>query len=680
MSAPSPSLSISPLSLTGPEWELLRQRNALRLAMLERRFEEVEEILGALESEWWQAPDDDLVSYEYLVRAPALFDFATVPADVRVERLQAWNAAFPKSYHARLVLGRYYYGRAGDIRTSSWSSQVSQAQWLAAAMACARAAEYLLESIALSERPAIAAKDLMEISRHFDEPHFVDALFRGETPKMPPSRDDIGPELYDDALALLQRYAIAPPQHFPTALPATLPARLEGEAARPADYWLRVASQIKPGWAGLLSSYANYLTQRWGGEPGEVEKFAKGPLCAPLTEEQLSLVRWPGVNDDLSEYPEQGNTRAIAAYQKAMDRWLTGKMPDHLRFTAMGSLANFTTYSLGDQQKAHQRHVASIRYCRAPYVYTDAEGAFRDFARLMLMFGHPDDEGAFKQILERAVRWFDDPTMLAIAAVAYRFGLWDIAPDHALATLLIKRTNELADIQEATSFSPLHVCRMLWDGDRHEEAVYLASELANRRVYEASAFMYDVRRGWLPDTEPHYLDDAQALYWLERAAEEDISTALYNQAYRLEKVDGLDLTQRENFERVRGLYQRALEQGLPMALIRRSSLLRRFGAEAEKQQAVADMKEVITDDDHDDVIAGEAYGEIVLAYKYGDGVPRSEYIAMQWFDRFKELHPDHSTLEWLETQVYGDSGWQMAGRALRAFFGAKPSAEHLPPR
>lgn len=680
MSPATPRLPISPLSLAGAEWNLLRQQHALRLAMLERRFGEVEQILSTLEEEWWQAPDDAHAAYEYLVRAPALFDFAAVAADVRVECLQAWNAAFPQSYHARLVLGRYYYGRAGDIRTAAWASQVSQAQWLAAGMACARAAEYLLESIALSERPAIAVKDLMEMSRHFDEPHFVDALFRGETPDAPPGRDDLGPEQYDAALALLKRYAIEPPQHVPASLPAALPARLPGEAARPADYWLRFAVQVKPGWAGVLASYANYLTQRWGGEAGEVEKFAKGPLCASLTEQQLSLVRWPGVNDALSEFPEQGNSRGIAAYQKAMERWLAGTMPDHLRFTAMGSLANFTTYSLGDKQKAHQQHVASFRYCHAPYVYTDAEGTFRDYARLMLMFGFADDEGAFKQVLERAVRWFDEPTMLAIAAVAYRFGLWNIAPDHAVAASLIERTAELAPIQQPSSFTPLEACRMLWDGDRHEASVYLASELANRRVYEASAFMYDVRRGWLPDTEPQHVDQAQALHWLERAAEEGISTALYNQAYRLEKVDGLDLSQRENFERVRELYQQALDQGLAMALIRRTSLLRRFGTQEEKQRAIADMKEVIVDDDHDDVIAGEAYGEIVLAYKYGDGVPRSEYIAMQWFDRFKELHPDHSTLEWLETQVYGDSGWQMAGRALRAFFGAKPSAEHLPPR
>ncbi|WP_346949185.1 DUF4034 domain-containing protein, partial [Dyella sp.] len=146
MSPAAPRLPTSPLSLDGPEWNLLRQQHALRLAMLERRFEEVEEILGALEHEWWQAPDEAAVAYEYLVRAPALFDFATVPADIRVECLRAWNAAFPKSYHARLVRGRYYYGRAGDIRTAAWASQVSQAQWLAAAMACARAAEYLLEA------------------------------------------------------------------------------------------------------------------------------------------------------------------------------------------------------------------------------------------------------------------------------------------------------------------------------------------------------------------------------------------------------------------------------------------------------------------------------------------------------------------------------------------------------
>lgn len=175
------------------------------------------------------------------------------------------------------------------------------------------------------------------------------------------------------------------------------------------------------------------------------------------------------------------------------------------------------------------------------------------------------------------------------------------------------------------------------------------------------------------------LDADEADHWLERAVEEGEPVALYNYAWRLENVDNLDLSVRENFERVQEYYRGGLEGGVDMSVIRLASVDRRHGTEEEKQQAVAHMKSLVAH--HDDHIAGEAYGEVILAYKYGDGVPKSEFIAMQWFDRYKELFPSHSSLDWMETQVYGSTGLQMAGRALRAFIlGKKLSSEHLPPK
>lgn len=673
-------LPISPLPLRDPDWSLLRQRNELRLAMLERRFDAVEGILNALESDWWHAVDEIDAHYKSLARAPALFDFATVDAEKRVELLRAWCETYPESYHAHLVLGRYCQGRAGDIRTASWASDVSQEQWHAAAMACALGAEYLLQAIALSPRPALAVEAMMEISRHFGEPDFVAALSHGETPGAPLDREEVGEELFDAAVAHLARHGLAPQKQFPTHLPPALPARQQAERESPSDYWLRYGLAIRPHWPSLIATYSHYLAPRWGGQRGEIEKLVRGPLCASLAEQERNVIRWPGVIDDLTlpAYPEPGEARAVKSVQAAFEQWLARDIPDHIRFDALGKFANFTSYSLRDNVQAHKLHVASVRYCHGTHFYWNVEGPFRDFARLMLIFHLPDEEGAFKLILERGVRWFDDPIMLVIAAVAYRFGMWNFERDPALATGLLDRAAQLAGLYVPDTFTPLAVCRMFWDGGSHEQSVYLASELAERRIYQASAFMYDLRRGWLPDTPPDYLDEAGKLHWLDRAVEEGVSTALYNKAYRLEYEDGLDLTERSNFERVRRLYQGALEQGNAMAMIRLASLSRRCGTEEEKQQAVADMKNLIAIDDDD--LAGEAYGEIVLAYKYGQGVPRSEYVAMQWFDRFKELFPTHSTAEWLETQVYGDSGWQMAGRALRAFFGAKASAEHLPPK
>lgn len=47
--------SSPPLPFDGPQWVRFRQREKLRKAMLERRFDEVECTMAVLETAWWQA-------------------------------------------------------------------------------------------------------------------------------------------------------------------------------------------------------------------------------------------------------------------------------------------------------------------------------------------------------------------------------------------------------------------------------------------------------------------------------------------------------------------------------------------------------------------------------------------------------------------------------------------------
>ncbi|MFS8125405.1 DUF4034 domain-containing protein [Rhizobium sp. BR 250] len=672
--------SLPPLSLDGPSWIRLRQQEELRRAMLERRFDEVERLLAELEEVWWKAvavPDD---RYTFLATSSALFDNTGVDAALRLELLNEWVRSHPASYHAHMVSGDYYFRRACDIRTASWASQVGEDQWVAAHMACINAAEYLLKAMTLSQRPAVACETMMQICQYLGQPDFVDALFDGGPVQNTMQRDEFEPDIYEAACAQLARHGLKPPGIATVTLPASAPPVQEGDLQNPGYYWLRYCLSIKPGWADVLADYAQYLSARWGGSEGEVEKFASGPLCAQLSEKERNAVRWPGVHDTLTipDYPEPGDVRGAAARQKKFEQWLSRDLPDRLRFIALGKYANFTHYSLQDTELAHQRHVESVRYLKEPGTYPGVDGPFRDFTNLMLIHHVEDVEGAYARVLQTAVRRFDEPTMLTMAAFAWQFGMWGIGADPEIATRLIDRAAELAPLYEPDEFTPMHACRMIWDGGFQDESAYLTRAFAERRAYAAAASMYDIVRGTRDDAKPHLLDESQADYWLERAVEEGDPVAFYNYAWRLENVQNTDLTIRENFEQVRNLYIGAMHGGLELSAIKVASVSRRHGTPEEKQQAVADMKSLVGhDDDH---LAGEAYGQVVLAYKYGDGVPKSEFIAMQWFDRYKELFPDHSSLDWMETQVYGSSGWQMAGRAIRAFFGNKLSSDHLPPK
>ncbi|MBB5539478.1 DUF4034 domain-containing protein [Rhizobium giardinii] len=466
------------LPLDDPEWAWFRQREELRKAMLERRFDEVERTMATLEANWWQSADSSEDRYTFLATGSGLFDYASIDAALRLELLNDWSDAYPGSYHAKQIIGHYYFRRACDIRTAAWASDVGDDQWVAAHMACVTAAEHLLKAMALSERPALAAETMMQICQYLGQPDFVDALFRGSPVEKTMRREEFEPDLYDAACAQLARHGLMPPGIVTATLPASLPPLKEDEAENPGFYWLRYCLSLRPRWSEILADYAQYLSPKWGGGDGEVEKFATGPLCSSLNEQERNSIRWSAVHDSLTDYPQPGDVREIAARRNIFEIWLARDLSDHLRFISLGKYANFTNFSLADGELAHQRHVESVRYCKAPGTYPAVDGPFRDFTNLMLIKHFDDHEGAYASVLQTAVRRFDEPTMLTVAAFAWQFGMWDIKADPAIATQLIDRTVQLEPLYEPDEFTPMHACRMIWDGGFQKESTYLTRAFA----------------------------------------------------------------------------------------------------------------------------------------------------------------------------------------------------------
>lgn len=60
--------STPPLPLDAPQWARFRQREQLRKAMLEGRFDEVERTMAALEAAWWQSTGATDDHYTFLDR------------------------------------------------------------------------------------------------------------------------------------------------------------------------------------------------------------------------------------------------------------------------------------------------------------------------------------------------------------------------------------------------------------------------------------------------------------------------------------------------------------------------------------------------------------------------------------------------------------------------------------
>ena len=83
------------------------------------------------------------------------------------------------------------------------------------------------------------------------------------------------------------------------------------------------------------------------------------------------------------------------------------------------------------------------------------DGPFRSFAHVSIIHGLPDDDGAFKSVLERMCHWDTVATPQALAAVAHHYGRWGFAQDPARAQQLLDRAAVLAQDQADDDFNVL---------------------------------------------------------------------------------------------------------------------------------------------------------------------------------------------------------------------------------
>ena len=72
---------------------------------------------------------------------------------------------------------------------------------------------------------------------------------------------------------------------------------------------------------------------------------------------------------------------------------------------ALGFYAQFVSYSLEDQVQARALHAQSAAAFPPNRYFGDVDGPFRSFAHVSIIHGLPDDDGAFKSVLERMCHW-----------------------------------------------------------------------------------------------------------------------------------------------------------------------------------------------------------------------------------------------------------------------------------
>ena len=311
------------------------------------------------------------------------------------------------------------------------------------------------------------------------------------------------------------------------------------------------------------------------------------------------------------------------------------------------------------------------------------DGPFRSFAHVSIIHGLPDDDGAFKSVLERMCHWDTVATPQALAAVAHHYGRWGFAQDPARAQQLLDRAAVLAQDQADDDFNVLAAAAMLWDGGDHEQGYFLTRQLADRRVADAASSMYDIHRGFRDNTPDSYLDDAVRDQWLQRAVEEGSPLAMYNMAYRNIFEDELDFSRRENLDKVLRLLHGARQEPRADALarLRIGVLLRDHGTEQEQQEGVRAYLRPLVDEDHD-WRAARASAEIALAHAHGRGARKNRFAAIEWAQHASRLQPDDEGIDEIQSQVLNSHSLvKTIGTVFGAYMGRGGiSAEDLPPK
>ena len=145
-----------------------------------------------------------------------------------------------------------------------------------------------------------------------------------------------------------------------------------------------------------------------------------------------------------------------------------------------GFYAQFVSYSLEDQVQARARCTQSAAAFPPNRYFGDVDGPFRSFAHVSIIHGLPDDDGAFKSVLERMCHW-------DTVATPQGWRRWPITTAAGVsrgtrrAQQLLDRAAVLAQDQADDDFNVLAAAAMLWDGGDHEQGYFLTRQLADRR-------------------------------------------------------------------------------------------------------------------------------------------------------------------------------------------------------
>lgn len=141
-------------------------------------------------------------------------------------------------------------------------------------------------------------------------------LFEGNLPKTTTHDNVEEPGLMDAALAHLAEYGVLrlQPDQAPQSLPAWLAPRAEHGMEQGKDYWQLRALETRPGHLETLIAYAQYLQPRWGGSYEDIDGLASDRLCETLTEPQRNAIRWIGLSDELSDFPQPEETQGVQSY------------------------------------------------------------------------------------------------------------------------------------------------------------------------------------------------------------------------------------------------------------------------------------------------------------------------------------------------------------------------------
>ena len=313
---------------------------------------------------------------------------------------------------------------------------------------------------------------MMQMCAHFQEPYWLRQLFLGNAPETITHEDIDEPGMMDVTLAHLVELGVPrlTPEQTPDALPTGLAPRAEHEMDQ-ARIIGCCARWTCGGHLGALMAYAQYLRPRWGGSY-ETSTAWPADRCARRCPSRsatrsagsASSIRWAIIRSRTTPRRWRNTARcsnrscsASCGRKSAAWRWV---------------LRAVRQLFAGGSGQARALHAQSAAAFPPNRYFGDVDGPFRSFAHVSIIHGLPDDDGAFKSVLERMCHWDTVAAPQALAAVAHHYGRWGFARDPARAQQLLDRAAVLAQDQADDDFNVLAAAAMLWDGGDHEQGYF----------------------------------------------------------------------------------------------------------------------------------------------------------------------------------------------------------------